>query len=40
MEKLNDSLVYSLRDQGIPVRLRLFIEDDQLKDLYLYRGDY
>jgi hypothetical protein len=40
MKTLNGSLVYSLRDQGFPVRLRLFIEDDRLKDLYLYRGDY
>jgi len=39
-KELEDSLIFFLKDQGYPVRLRLFFENESLTDAYLFRGDF
>lgn len=39
-KEIDDSLVFFLKDQGYPVRLRLFFEKECLTDVYLFRGDF
>lgn len=34
------SLIYYLPDQGYPVKMRLFFQENVLSDFYLYRGDF
>lgn len=34
------SIIYILPDIGVPVKMRLFFEEEKLSDLYLYRGDF
>jgi hypothetical protein len=36
----DDWLLYHFAGQGYPVRLRLFLGDNGLEDIYIYRGDF
>lgn len=36
----DESIMYILPDIGVPVRMRLFFKEEQLVDLYIFRGDF
>lgn len=35
-----ESFIYVLPDRGVPVRIRLFFDDNKLADMYVYRSDF
>ncbi len=35
-----ESIIYILPDIGVPVRMRIFFEDNKLQDVYIYRADF
>jgi hypothetical protein len=39
-KEIEGSTIFFLSDEGFPLRLRLYIENNFVCDAYLYRGDY
>jgi len=39
-QEVDNSLVFVLPEEVFPLRLRLYFENELLKDAYLYRGDF